>query len=219
MKRYIIQFFAGCTLIWCAACSNDTSTNYSENIAVHEQEDTMGSTITDIVVDDELITHAQEPEIPVPLLTDPEDETAGNGTVANGTVSPVRIELVEYAATLEGIPYKVMGKDEQGFDCSGFVAYVFNEFDIDIPSSSRHMIEHGEEIPLEEALPGDILFFTGTDASVREPGHVGIVVSQPGEPLTFIHSSSSKKDPCVKYSEMSENYQTRYLATKRVLEN
>lgn len=130
----------------------------------------------------------------------------------------LRAGIVNYAATLEGTPYKEMGKDEAGFDCSGFVSYVFREFAIEIPSASKEMIAYGEEVDLEQSLPGDIIFFTGSDSSRREPGHVGIIVSKPGEPLTFIHTSSSKKNGCVKYSQFIPYFQHRYLGTRRILE-
>ncbi len=216
MKRIYITLLSSCMLLWITACNDSAGTvTYSEDVTQPAAE-TTNATITDIIVDEDHVAHAQEPEIPLlPGAKTYHQETTGNSAAANS----LRQDVVAYAATLEGIPYKVMGKDEKGFDCSGFVSYVFKEFDVDIPSSSRHMMEYGEEVKLEEAMPGDIVFFTGTNPDIRQPGHVGIVVSQPGEPLTFIHSSSSRKDPCVKYSEMSEAYQTRYLATKRILEN
>ena len=47
-------------------------------------------------------------------------------------------ELVGFAETLQGIPYKYGSTDPRiGFDCSGFISYVFNHFGISVPRSSR----------------------------------------------------------------------------------
>jgi len=53
--------------------------------------------------------------------------------------------------------------------------------------------KQGRIIQPDSARPGDIIVFTGTNIKVRKPGHVGIVLSKPGEEMTFIHSSSGKK--------------------------
>jgi lipoprotein Spr len=128
-------------------------------------------------------------------------------------------KLVKYAATLLGTPYKIAGKNKDGFDCSGFVSYVFKNQSIILPSSTKSLIELGREINLSEAAPGDIIFFTGTDSSSREVGHAGIIVSVTGDSTKFIHSSSAKSSPCVKYNvlELSPGYQRRFLKVKRIL--
>jgi cell wall-associated NlpC family hydrolase len=127
--------------------------------------------------------------------------------------------IVDYAATLVGTPYKVAGKDEKGFDCSGFIAYVFKKQAIDLPSSTKALIELGREINLSEAAPGDLIFFTGTDANSTEVGHAGIIVSHTPDSTTFIHSSSARSSAWVKYNvlEASPGYQRRFLIVKRVL--
>jgi cell wall-associated NlpC family hydrolase len=133
--------------------------------------------------------------------------------------NPKAEEIVEYAATLLGIPYKVAGKDEEGFDCSGFVSYVFKQYGIGLPSSTKALIEKGERIDLAEAAPGDIIFFTGTDSSSREVGHAGIIVSRTADSTRFIHSSSARSSACVKYNvlEASRGYQRRFMMVRRVL--
>jgi cell wall-associated NlpC family hydrolase len=128
--------------------------------------------------------------------------------------------IVLYATSFLGTPYKEAGKDASGFDCSGFVSYVFKNYAIDIPPSSRHMATLGKEILVEDARQGDLIFFRGTDSTSKEVGHVGIIVSKPGEPVKFIHSSSAKSSPCVKFDSLIKpNYQRRFMVVKRVLEN
>ena len=73
----------------------------------------------------------------------------------------------------------------------------------------------GRAIELKEAREGDIIYFTSTTS--KQIGHVGIVTSSSGQPLTFIHSSSGK-EYCVKYENLQPNYIKRYFGVKRVIE-
>ncbi len=114
-----------------------------------------------------------------------------------------------------GTAYIYGGITEKGFDCSGFVHYVFKKYDIDVPHSSKLLAETGKPVSKEEVRKGDILIFTGTNVNDRTPGHVGIVISQAGETLRFVHSSSNGG---VKISQVDgTNYERRFLDIRRVL--
>lgn len=119
-----------------------------------------------------------------------------------------------------GTPYAVAGKTPKGFDCSGFTNYVFKQHGINIPHSSKEQIKAGKPVSLCDAAKGDIIVFTGTNKSVREPGHVGIVLENKDCVVKFIHSSSASKSSGVKISSTGEtNYHQRYLAVRRIIEN
>lgn len=114
-----------------------------------------------------------------------------------------------------GTPYRTAGISDAGFDCSGFVSFMFNKVGISVPHSSQLLSETGKFIARTEAQKGDIIIFTGTNVADRTPGHVGIVISQAGQPLTFVHSSSNGG---VKISEVeTTNYEKRFLEIRRVL--
>ena len=70
-------------------------------------------------------------------------------------------EVIRFAETLIGTPY-VYGSDDPkvGFDCSGFITYVFNHFKIKVPRSSVQFSNMGMTIPLESAKRGDLILFT-----------------------------------------------------------
>lgn len=104
-----------------------------------------------------------------------------------------------------------------GFDCSGFVYYVFKHFNIEVPRSSSQYKDFGKTISLDSCQTGDIIVFTGTDAGKRTPGHVGIILSEPGNDVMFIHSSSDKRLPGVKISNFkdSPNYKKRFIKIVR----
>ena len=124
-------------------------------------------------------------------------------------------KIIKNGLSRLGTPYIYGGTTEKGFDCSGFVQYAFKKFNINVPRSSTELAEAGKKVKLNEARKGDILIFTGTNVSDRTPGHVGIVISQAGEPIEFMHSSSNGG---VKISQVEgTNYENRFLETRRVL--
>lgn len=135
-------------------------------------------------------------------------------TINTGTIAPA--QLVAYAQTLKGIPYKYGSTDpESGFDCSGFITYVFNHFNIAVPRSSVDFTHVNQEIPLKDAKPGDLILFTGTDSTKKVVGHMGILVAANTNGATFIHSTSGKAYG-VTETPLNPYYQGRYLKTIRV---
>lgn len=132
------------------------------------------------------------------------------------TVNTTPQEVLAFAKTLTGTPYKYGSIDpEQGFDCSGFIMYVFNHFNIAVPRSSIGFTNVEREIALEEAQPGDIILFTGTDNTIRVVGHMGIITSNDNEDCQFIHSSSGKANG-VTTTSLSEYYRKRFVKVIRV---
>ena len=65
--------------------------------------------------------------------------------------------VVSIAYSLLGAPYTYRGKGPWGFDCSGFVHYVYSQVGVNISSSSSAQLYEGVGVPYEEAQPGDIL--------------------------------------------------------------
>jgi peptidoglycan DL-endopeptidase CwlO len=127
--------------------------------------------------------------------------------------------VVCYAKTLLGVPYKWAGNTTDGFDCSGFVSYVYSHFEITLPRSSADYASVGNPVSMDSCRKGDIILFCGTDNDLSIIGHVGIVITNPGEPLCFIHSSSSKKKRGVIISEFKgTGYVNRFVDIRRLTE-
>lgn len=123
--------------------------------------------------------------------------------------------LIPYALSLIGSPYVYAGISPDGFDCSGFVTHVFAKSGIDLPHSSKLQAQEGIAVSKHKASTGDLVIFTGTNPDVREPGHVGIVISSPGDTISFVHSSSNGG---VKISKVQgTRYDVRFLEVRRVL--
>lgn len=142
------------------------------------------------------------------------------GDVEDISIPSSKIDsLVEYALTLEGIPYQYAGKSLNGFDCSGFTYFVYKKFDIDIPAGSANQYREGEFIREEAIEKGDLLFFTGTEKGSRNVGHVGIVISIDEGDVRFVHSSSGGGGRGVTINSLEHpHYKARFLGAKRVFE-
>lgn len=99
-----------------------------------------------------------------------------------------RTSILRDAQKYKGVPYVYGGKKpSQGFDCSGFVTYVFKQNQIYINGSAASLSAMGRKKDPKELNPGDLVFF-GEGNKVT---HVGIVSMNDGKNLTMIHSSSS----------------------------
>jgi cell wall-associated NlpC family hydrolase len=134
-------------------------------------------------------------------------------------VNPVGDSIVQYAHTFLGTPYKYgCCSPSSGFDCSGFTWFVFKHYGYSIPRSSKDYVNLGKEVSLTECRKGDIILFRGTHANDKSVGHVGIIISNPGEPVKFIHSSSSKNHRGVVVTDYYNSaYPKRFVKICRVL--
>jgi cell wall-associated NlpC family hydrolase len=125
-------------------------------------------------------------------------------------------DCIKFAETLEGIKYTFGGASiEKGFDCSGFVWYVFNHFNIKVPRTSESFTNAGKEISIEDSKMGDIILFTGSDAKSATVGHMGFITSNEKGRITFIHASSGVGKRIMK-SQMSAYFILRFVKVIRV---
>jgi cell wall-associated NlpC family hydrolase len=139
--------------------------------------------------------------------------TLPKGNIDTKGVQPA--ELVNFAKTQMGVPYLYGSTDPaKGFDCSGFITYVFKHFGIVVPRSSIDFTHVGKEVTAQAAKTGDLILFTGTDSTERFVGHMGIVVDN-SDTLHFIHSTSGKQHS-VTITPLNDYYKGRYVKTIRV---
>jgi cell wall-associated NlpC family hydrolase len=119
-------------------------------------------------------------------------------------------ELVMQAMGLLGVPYKRGGtSEEKGFDCSGFVRYMYEKsVGLVLPRRAEEQAKVTEEISRSELKPGDLVFF---NTLKRTFSHVGIYVGD-GK---FIHAPRPGK--AVRVDDMREAYwQKRFNGARRV---
>ena len=98
-------------------------------------------------------------------------------------------EVLAYARSLLGSPYRGGGCTPGGFDCSGFVQHVFAESGYVLPRSSRAMARACQPVEIAEAVPGDLLFFAGRDGDKTRIGHVALLLSRQGQTIEMIHAT------------------------------
>ena len=126
-------------------------------------------------------------------------------------------QVIAYARTFLGTPYKLGASGPFRFDCSSYTRYVFKHFGFDITAYSAIQFKEGREVPSYRDLQkGDLVFF-GKRGSVRNIGHVGIVGSVDKETggFTFIHASVS--NGVVEQSFNHPYFMMRYMGARRIL--
>ncbi|MDL2322399.1 C40 family peptidase [Bacteroidales bacterium OttesenSCG-928-A17] len=126
-----------------------------------------------------------------------------------------RASLVVSAEKLKGVPYRYGGNSPRGFDCSGYVNYVFGQVGYKLPRSTEELIKSGKKISEKDAMPGDLIFFRGNDRRNKKAGHVGIITSISGSKIYFIHASTSSGVRVD--SNEQEYYKSRYLQIRKIL--
>jgi cell wall-associated NlpC family hydrolase len=107
-----------------------------------------------------------------------------------------------------GAPYKYAGTTKNGFDCSGYTAFVFAKLDIKLPHQSKGQAEVGTTVEKDDLRPGDLVFFKTDGVGIS---HVGVYVGG-GK---FYHSATNIG---VTVNKLNENYYSKYYVTaKRIL--
>ncbi len=136
-----------------------------------------------------------------------------SSTASLSAATGTRQQLIDYAATLLGCKYVYGGSSPSGFDCSGYVKYVFAHFGINLSRTSASQYSNSVRISKSELNVGDLVFFSQTSGSSKV-GHVGIYVGG-GQ---FIHAASPGKG--VRYDSLSDSYySSHYIGCGRVLSN
>jgi peptidoglycan hydrolase-like protein with peptidoglycan-binding domain len=139
------------------------------------------------------------PTVSAPSNTTAEPSRSGTGNAAFVT------NLVAEAANLVGVPYLWGGTTPRGFDCSGFLQYVFRQQGITIPRTAAQQFNFGRTV--SQPAVGDVVFF---ETYAPGPSHNGIYIGN----NQFVHSGSSTG---VTIASMNNSYWSkRYLGAKRL---
>jgi cell wall-associated NlpC family hydrolase len=98
--------------------------------------------------------------------------SANSAQVPNQAVATA----IAYAEAQIGKPYIWGGTGPDGYDCSGLVMMSYEAAGIDIPRTSQYQWAWGPQIAASDVEPGDLVFFAGSDGTMTDPGHVGLVI-------------------------------------------
>lgn len=133
--------------------------------------------------------------------------SAGGGSPADSLLPaapPARYGgVVAIAMQYLGVPYVWGGASPSGFDCSGFIQYVFNQVGVSLPHHAASQYGYGTPVALNDLQPGDLVFFDGL-------GHAGIYIGG-GQ---FIHAPHT--GDVVKISSMSGWYASTFVGARRL---
>jgi cell wall-associated NlpC family hydrolase len=114
-----------------------------------------------------------------------------------------RPRIVKIALRYLGIPYRWGGASPSGFDCSGFVMYVYGKVGVALPHNGAMLWGQGRPISRSRLATGDVIFFNGL-------GHVGIYIGRG----RFVHSPHT--GDVVKISRLAEGwYRSTYVGARR----
>jgi cell wall-associated NlpC family hydrolase len=127
----------------------------------------------------------------------------------SGVFASDKTSLLEKIEGLIGTPYKYGGTTTKGFDCSGFIGYLFKQYEITLPRTSKAQAKVGEEVKKADLQYGDLVFFKTNGKSIS---HVGVFIGD-GE---FAHSSTSNG---ITITSMNDSYYKKRYVTARRLTN
>ncbi len=131
------------------------------------------------------------------------NSTKNSTNPSRGEVNYSTDEVVQYSLTFRGIKYKWGGNTPQeGFDCSGYVRYVFAHFGVYLPRTTYTQINVGTPISRDNLQPGDLVFF-----GYGTPHHVGIYIGDD----CYIHAPQT--GDVVKISPLNRK---DYMGARRV---
>jgi cell wall-associated NlpC family hydrolase len=157
------------------------------------------------VVQQRQLEAAARSRLPVQGSTTPSGIGVSAGTPEGSTVAPPNVHggVVGIAMRYLGVPYVWGGSTPRGFDCSGFVAYVFAQIGVSLPHSSYAMYGMGTPVSMSQLQPGDLVFFSGAS-------HMGIYIGG-GQ---FIHAPHT--GDVVKISSLSGYYSSAFAGGRRL---
>lgn len=132
-------------------------------------------------------------------------------TASRGNSKSISENIINYAKRFLGVDYVWGGTTPEGFDCSGFVKYVFSKFGITLNRVAAAQAKQGTTVSKENLQPGDLLFFD-TNGGHDYINHVGLYIGGG----RFIQASSGQSGVVI--SDMTEGfYAETFMKAKRVL--
>ena len=137
---------------------------------------------------------------------------ASSGQSSSGSAPELSLgqQIADYACGFKGSRYVYGGMSPSGFDCSGFVTYVYKQYGISVTrNASGQYRDNGVHIDKSNLYPGDLVFFSRNGNSVT---HVGIYIGN----NKFVHASSSRVGVII--SDLGSAYYTRvWFGAKRLV--
>ena len=186
-------------------------------------QDTQGYVSTDYVVLSETVelptvaepVYGKVTEGPLNVRSAPSTDSEKVDSFSTGKVLTILETLDGWYKVEEGYvgyPYCYGGSSPSGFDCSGFVRYVYSQFGCSLNRTASAQMSNGTSVSMSELQPGDLVFFLKSGSGASRASHVGIYIGG-GQ---FIHASTSSTGVII--SDMdSAYYTTGFVGGRRIL--
>lgn len=126
------------------------------------------------------------------------------------SLTPAQANVTQIARSLLDTPYRFGGTTPQGFDCSGFINYVFRKgAGLSLPRTTEELSQAGKPVPIPDLRPSDLVYFR---IERQKPLHIGIYLGNG----RFIHAPSSQGKVNIQRLDL-DYWRARYLGARRVL--
>jgi peptidoglycan DL-endopeptidase CwlO len=146
---------------------------------------------------------APQPLIPDLATSEPSTSAPAAPTALPAAPAAKYGGVVGIAMQYLGVPYVYGGSSPSGFDCSGFIMYVYAQVGVSLPHNAAAQYGYGTPVDRSQLQPGDLVFFNGL-------GHAGIYVGGG----SFIHSPHT--GDVVKISSLSGWYSSTWVGARRL---
>lgn len=141
------------------------------------------------------------------LSNKPEQPTATFATTSSNNSTSLVSSLIAKAKNFIGLPYRFGGTSPvSGFDCSGFMQYVYKQNGVDLPRTSQAMASSGRSVARGELKAGDMVFFRTEGSRIS---HVGMYIGD----NQFIHAPRTGRS--IEITSLNSGYWSKTFATAR----
>jgi cell wall-associated NlpC family hydrolase len=126
--------------------------------------------------------------------------------------------IIRFSKKYIGTKYCYGGENAKtGFDCAGFVCFVYKQYGIKLPRTADAQALLGCQVHRKEARPGDLIFFRGSNKRNKAVGHSGLVVENKDGNIRFI---SSTVNAGIHIDDLEEAYwKERFISIRRVIKD
>lgn len=123
-------------------------------------------------------------------------------------------DLITLGKRYLGKPYRYRGAAPWAFDCSGYVRFLYGSFGITLPASSSAI--SAATTPVDNPMPGDLVFFKGRNRKSNRVGHVALVIEVKKNGAIIMMHSTNQRGIVIEEIEKSRYFSSRYLGARRI---
>jgi len=128
-----------------------------------------------------------------------------------------RKEMLNVAKSLVGTKYVWAGEDPKGFDCSGYTMYLYKQIGYKLPHNAQLQSKIGITVPLEEAKPGDLIFFGYKTGTTYHAVHAGVIYANNNGVIDLTHCVSGGVNIHLSDNSNNKYWLKRVLFVKRII--